>query len=61
MGSVRKALFDCNWTAAPLKIKRLILLYQLLMINDSFIDCAPFATLNMELLSEVSIFGNIFK
>lgn len=52
--SVQQALYECNWTAAPIRVRKLILLYKVLFIEPIHIEAAPFFILNLEMLCEVS-------
>lgn len=53
MDSVQQALYNCNWTAAPMKVKRLLLLYKVLFSETVYIEAAPFFIINTAMLCEV--------
>lgn len=49
-----EALYNCNWTMAPLQMRKLILLYKIRMTKPTFIRGGPFFIMNWELFGEVS-------
>ena len=50
---LKEALFNCNWTGAPMRVRKLILLYKVLLNQPNNIDAPPFSVLNLELLCDV--------
>lgn len=50
------ALYNCNWVDAPLKLKKLILIYKIRFSRPNFLKGGPFYVCNLELFCDVSEF-----
>lgn len=50
-----QALYNCNWTVAPLRVKKLLLLYKIRMSKPAFIKGGPYFVMNWDMFGVVSI------
>lgn len=53
VGEVDNALYNCNWTGAPMKVKRLILMYKIRTCTPTCIRGGPYFIMNWKYFSEV--------
>lgn len=54
MESIDDALYNCNWMDAPLKMKKLILIYKIRFAQQNVVMGGPFYICNIELFGDVS-------
>lgn len=53
--ALREAIYECYWDDAPIRFKKLMLLFQIRCERPLIVDLKPFFALNLELLLRVSL------
>lgn len=60
MEAVQDAIYNCNWMDATADIRKLILTYQILLVERNNIEAPPLFVLNRELLTDVGSLLAVF-